>query len=197
MLIERDGVLAGLNLREVADEAGVNRGLVYHYFGSRRDLLRAALRADVRERMREVRQGDALPLRQRYVRFFRTMLRHRRALVLAALLVLDGDKAVRLVPDVEGRRTRFRSDVERGHISADVDDEGFYAARVSLVYGYAIFRTRLAEELGVDVADLDDRVIAVQERMIAGLQPAPPTDGSDAGPRRGPEPPSQLPHPTV
>jgi hypothetical protein len=28
---ERNGVLAGLNLREVAAEAGVNRGLVYHY----------------------------------------------------------------------------------------------------------------------------------------------------------------------
>ena len=34
-LLERNGVLAGLNLREVADEAGVNRGLVYHYFGTR------------------------------------------------------------------------------------------------------------------------------------------------------------------
>ncbi|MBP9053131.1 MAG: TetR family transcriptional regulator, partial [Ilumatobacteraceae bacterium] len=30
-LVDRDGVLAGLNLREVADAAGVNRGLVYHY----------------------------------------------------------------------------------------------------------------------------------------------------------------------
>jgi AcrR family transcriptional regulator len=39
-LLERDGVLGGLNLREVADHAGVNRGLVYHCFGSRRDLLR-------------------------------------------------------------------------------------------------------------------------------------------------------------
>jgi AcrR family transcriptional regulator len=39
-LLERNGVLGGLNLREVADHAGVNRGLVYHCFGSRRDLLR-------------------------------------------------------------------------------------------------------------------------------------------------------------
>ena len=34
-LIRRNGVLAGLNLREVADRAGVNRGNIYHYFGSR------------------------------------------------------------------------------------------------------------------------------------------------------------------
>jgi len=39
--LNRDGVLAGLNLREVAAEAGINRGLGHHYFGSRRDLLRA------------------------------------------------------------------------------------------------------------------------------------------------------------
>ncbi|MCP4004306.1 MAG: helix-turn-helix transcriptional regulator, partial [bacterium] len=42
-LIRRNGVLAGLNLREVADGAGVNRGNIYHYFGSRRELLRAAI----------------------------------------------------------------------------------------------------------------------------------------------------------
>ena len=42
-LIRSNGVLAGLNLREVAEAAGVNRGNIYHYFGSRRDLLRAAI----------------------------------------------------------------------------------------------------------------------------------------------------------
>lgn len=43
-LLERDGVLGGLNLREVADHDRVDRGLVCHYFGSRQDLLRSALR---------------------------------------------------------------------------------------------------------------------------------------------------------
>jgi len=43
-LLDRDGVLAGLNLREGAAEAGINRGLRHHYFGSRRDLLRADTR---------------------------------------------------------------------------------------------------------------------------------------------------------
>ena len=42
-LIRRNGVLAGLNLREVAAAAGVNRGNIYHYFGSRQELLRAAI----------------------------------------------------------------------------------------------------------------------------------------------------------
>src|SRR2546423_12837263 len=43
-LLEREGVLAGLNLQKVADDAGVNRGLVYHYFGSRRGPLRKGRR---------------------------------------------------------------------------------------------------------------------------------------------------------
>ena len=42
-IIRDKGVLAGLNLREVADGAGVNRGNIYHYFGSRQELLRVAI----------------------------------------------------------------------------------------------------------------------------------------------------------
>ena len=42
-LIRRNGVLSGLNLREVADGAGVTRANIYHYFGTRRELLRAAI----------------------------------------------------------------------------------------------------------------------------------------------------------
>lgn len=42
-LLQRDGVLAGVTLREVAKEAGVNHGQIYHYFGTRRGLLRAAI----------------------------------------------------------------------------------------------------------------------------------------------------------
>ena len=42
-LIRKNGVLAGLNLKEVAEGAGVNRGNIYRYFGSRQELLRAAI----------------------------------------------------------------------------------------------------------------------------------------------------------
>lgn len=170
-LLERNGVLAGLNLREVADAAGVNRGLVYHYFGSRQDLLRAALGSDVRERMRDLELGFSLPFRERYVRFVRTMLRHRRAVVLAALLVLDGDQGVRMDPEREGRRARFRHDVEEGQLPADIDTEALYVALASMVYGYDIFRTRLAEELDVDLDDLDERLVRMADRLIAGLRP--------------------------
>ncbi|HKH03594.1 MAG TPA: TetR/AcrR family transcriptional regulator [Acidimicrobiales bacterium] len=174
-LLDRNGVLAGLNLREVAAEAGVNRGLVYHYFGSRRDLLRAALGSDVRERMHDLAQATHGGLRNRFANFFRTMLGHRRAVVLSALLVLDGDRDVRFDVDATRRRRRFALSIERGEAPEGLDGDAYWVATSSLIYGYGIFRTRFAEELGLDPDELDERVLATVDRLIAGLasQPAP------------------------
>lgn len=168
-LLERNGALAGLNLREVADEAGVNRGLVYHYFGSRRDLLRAALRSDVKERMGELRPGKWTPLPERYSRFLPAMLRHRQAVVLAALLVLDGDQHVRMIPDHDEIRDRHQRDADGGWIGDDLDLDSVHVALVSLVYGYLVFRERFSQELEHDLDHLDAEVGRVFQRMIEGL----------------------------
>jgi AcrR family transcriptional regulator len=182
-LLERHGVLAGLNLREVADEAGVNRGLVYHYFGSRRDLLRAALRRDVEQRLADFSPGFGLPAPERYERFVRTALTHRQAIVLAMLLVLDGDPAVQMVPDPAAVRERLARDVEDSALPVDIDPDGIHAALAALVYGYAALRDRLADELGTDAERLDDQVASTARRLVAGLQAtgAPPSPES-AGP---------------
>jgi AcrR family transcriptional regulator len=169
-LLDRNGVLAGLNLREVADEAGVNRGLVYHYFGSRRDLLRAALRSDVGERMRDLREGTGRPMRERYASFFRTMLHHRRAVVLSALLVLDGDDRVRLDVDPEGRRGRFAREVANRELPSDVDGDAHWVALSSMIYGYSVFRRRFADEMGIDLAELDERVLGATDRLLAAVE---------------------------
>jgi AcrR family transcriptional regulator len=42
-------VLSGISLKDVADEAGLSRGLIHHYFGSRQALLRSALEARRRD----------------------------------------------------------------------------------------------------------------------------------------------------
>jgi AcrR family transcriptional regulator len=168
-LVERNGVLAGLNLREVADEAGVNRGLVYHYFGSRRDLLRAALRADASQRFVDAAPGFGLPAAARYARFLHTFVSHRRAVATAALLTLDGDDSLHAVPDLDGSRGRLGRDVADGHLPPDVDLEGLHVALVALVYGYLVFRDRFSDELDTDGAVLDARVAALVERMVTGL----------------------------
>jgi AcrR family transcriptional regulator len=179
-LLERNGVLAGLNLREVADEAGVNRGLVYHYFGSRRDLLRAALRSDVTERLTDFRPGRSLPAPPRYERFFRTMLNHRQAAVLAWLLILDGDHGVRMVPDPAGTRERLARDAADGVLPPDVDRDGVHAAFASMIYGYMVLRDQLAGELGLDGDDLDEKVGTMINRLMRGLARTDGHDGSAA-----------------
>ena len=169
-LLDRDGVLAGLNLREVAAEAGVNRGLVYHYFGSRRDLLRAALRTDARRRFGEVAESAALPLRERFARFLSTMVRHRRAVSLATLLVQDGDRSLRTMPLREVTLRALERDVAEGHLD-DVDLDSVHVAIVSLAYGFVLYRQRFAAELGVGVSELDERFAAIADRMLSGLEP--------------------------
>jgi AcrR family transcriptional regulator len=171
LLLERNGILAGLNLRQVAEEAGVNRGLVYHYFGSRRDLLRAALRSNVSERLNDFAPGRGLAAPSRYERFFRTMLSHREAAVLATLLVLDGDRGVRMIPNPAGTRGRLRRDVEEGNLPADVDTDAVHAAFASMIYGYMVLRERLADELDVDVDQLDEDVAETVGLLMRRLAP--------------------------
>jgi AcrR family transcriptional regulator len=180
-LLERDGVLAGLNLREVADEAGVNRGLVYHYFGSRQDLLRSALRDGASRRFGEVRAAEDEPFRTRMAHFLSTMVRHRRAVRLATLLVCDGDRSLRTMPLREATRALLERDVADGELEA-TDLDAVHVAVVSLVYGYVLYRDHVAEEIGAEATDLDARMAAVLDRMLAGLAP---TAGSAAGSTAG------------
>lgn len=169
-LMERDGVLAGLNLNEVAAEAGVNRGLVYHYFGSRRALLRSALARSARQRFAEVTQAAELPFRPRVLRFLQTMIRHRRAVQLATLLVEDGDTSLRTMPLRAATQERLAADVASGDLD-DLDLDAIHVVTVSMTYGYVLYRERFADEIGTEPEDLDDRVAAVTERMLRGLEP--------------------------
>lgn len=168
-LLDRDGVLAGLSLREVADEAGVNRGLVYHYFGSRREILRAALRHDYRRRIQDVRSGGPLRFRERWAHFFRTLVRHRRAIRIATLLHLDRDPRVRMMPIRAETAALLEEDRRKGDLPEQLDAGALHAALDSLVYGYALFRDRFAAELGRPVRELDRNVEQVLDRLLQGL----------------------------
>lgn len=170
-LLHRDGVLAGLNLREVADEAGVNRGLVYHYFGSRQDLLRAALAKDARRRLEKVRSGGALPFVARWRRFLRVMTEERDTVQLMTLLVLDRDRTLRTMPLRQETHQSLLADVAAGHLAPDADLEAIHAAAVSLTYGYLTYRESFAQEFGVSEEALDERIAVVFERMLRGLGP--------------------------
>lgn len=189
-LLDRNGVLAGLNLREVAEEAGVNRGLVYHYFGSRRALLRAALRSDYRQRLDDFEPGMDLPAASRVSQIFRTFLRHRRAIVLAAMLVLDGDPVVRVLPDPLGSHARLARDVAEGHLPPGLDVEAAHVSVASMIYGYLVFRDRFAAELSTPVGELDERMAGTIELILAGGRPPAGSPAPDPAPAPADPPPA-------
>lgn len=168
-LLRRDGVLAGLNLREVADEAGVNRGLIYQYFGSRQELLRAALtdiawlRADVFEK------GRQLPFVARRVSVFTEAVKHMEFIKLEALLVLDGDHDLRLFPQLDRSRRDLERDQTTGGLDPDADAIVTHVLTAATYLGYCVFRENLARETGIEAEELDKRAVAAFERMMVGL----------------------------
>lgn len=164
-LLRREGILAGLNLREVAEEAGVNRGLVYQYFGSRRALLRSALFTRAKENRAEISAAAGLPLRKRLSQLFWSSLRLPEPIRLTALLVLDGDERPKVVPNRRQGRAELAADAERGELPVE-DVDAVQAALAATIYGYTLFRESLAREIDVPVEELDGRVARCLEAMF-------------------------------
>ncbi|HIF09722.1 MAG TPA: TetR/AcrR family transcriptional regulator [Sneathiellales bacterium] len=176
-LLDRNGVLAGLNLREVAAEAGVNRGLVYHYFGSRSALLQRALRRNARERIGAISDAERLPFRERILRYWRTITKYRREVRLVTLLLLDSKDAVfesgegpQLTPIRKQTIQAFVEDQEKGLIDGDINLDGLHAVIISLVSGYAIYRDELARSAKMPADILDEKVEAIFGKMLEALQ---------------------------
>lgn len=168
-LTERDGVLSGLNLREVSDRAGVNRALVYQYFGSRRGLLRAALYRQAAANIQDAAEAEELrlPFRERVARFFWMTLRRPAPIRLMTTLVLDGDERPRLMPRLASAHELMTAEAEAGELPVE-DIDALHALVMSTVYGYSLYRNHLARQLGVPVEELDDRVGRSLDQLVGG-----------------------------
>jgi AcrR family transcriptional regulator len=178
-LIQRNGVLAGLNLREVADGAGVNRGNIYHYFGSRRELLRAAI-ARRFEAMAAVLSADrrGLPFVERRLRAFQSNETINDS-QLRALLVIDGDDTVDPMPRYEEMLSSLRQDVIDGNIDRAHDLEALQVALSALIRGYRIFREPYAKRIDTDADDLDARVAKIVRTWLEAMARPPATSQRD------------------
>ena len=176
-LIRKNGVLAGLNLREVAEGAGVNRANIYHYFGSRQELLRAAINrrfeAFVDGMVASIR---GTPFVERRLRVFRGPERTNETLSdskLRALLVLDGDDTVDPMPAYEASLSSLRKNVIDGEIDRAHDLEALQVAFVALNRGYRIFREPFAKRVGVDAAELDVRMAGITRHWLEAMARPP------------------------
>jgi AcrR family transcriptional regulator len=175
-LIRDKGVLAGLNLREVADGAGVNRGNIYHYFGSRQELLRSAISrqfdAIVGSLTKRITQTDFV---ERRLRGFRSNVSNdTNDSMLRALLVLDGDDTVDPIPLYEAGLSQLRQDVIDGDIDPAHDLQALQIALSALLRGYRIFRLPYARRVGVSPTELDTRVSKIMRTWLEAMA-QPPT----------------------
>ena len=175
-LIRQRGVLSGLNLKEVAEAAGVNRGNIYHYFGSRQELLRSAITRQFAAIIDSIKEaGPTTGFISRRVRNF---LKHNQDNVsdsqLRALLVLDGDPNVDPIPMYEAHLSQLRKDVIDGAIDKRHDLDALQVALSAFGRGYRIFRLPYAKRVGVTPEELDQRVSRILASWLEAMA-APPS----------------------
>jgi len=171
-LFEQGGPFAGINMQEVADDAGVNRSLVYQYFGTREQLLRATLASRLDEGRPSYSAGYDRPFAERRRHAFRVTLARPRAVHLLAQLVLAGDDEVKILPMLDAALPALARDQADGSLPPDADAVVMHAMTVVTYVGYAILRERLSAELGIPQAELDRRAFEVYGRMVDGLAAA-------------------------
>ncbi|MFF7552459.1 TetR/AcrR family transcriptional regulator [Streptomyces olivaceus] len=168
-LLERDGALAGITLREVAKEAGVNHGQIYQYFGDRQTLLRAAIGRILDTTSLKAQSHWDKPFIERRRAMLRYALERTELLRLEALLALDGVPELTLFPELARTKEALERDRREGAIPEDADGLVMHAMTAATYMGYCIFRESLARDLGLEPEELDERAEAVYDRMLQGL----------------------------
>ena len=155
-LTER-GVLAGLNLREVADAVGVTPANIYHLFGSRQGLLRAALQRETSRLVEDVDAARKLSFVDRRLQMFDVINAHPR-LALTALLAIDQDPEYQPLPFLRETRADYDERLAQGDIPPGIDIEAVHLLSLTVAIGVAVYGQSAARQLGVDVRKLHERM---------------------------------------
>ena len=176
-----DRGLAATKITDIARRAGISQGLLYHYFGSRRELLRAAI-ARRFEAMAEhvVADSRGLSFVERRLRTFQSSATIHDS-QLRALLGIDGDDTVDPMPRYEEMLSRLRQDVIDGDIDRGHDLEALQVALSALIRGYRIFREQYAKRIDTDAGDLDERVAEIVRAWLEAMAGPPAASQRDDG----------------
>lgn len=171
-IFQRDGVFGGLNLQEVAERSGVNRGQIYQYFGDRRSLLRAAVAHHARMWTAGAKRHWDLPFAARRKAMFRSALKNPVTTLVEALLAIDRDPGYHVLPEIERTKAALERDLADGDLPPGSDALAMHAFMVAAYKGYLIFRESLARDMDVPVEQLDARILAVHDEVADGLTEA-------------------------
>lgn len=165
--LQQKGALAGLNLREVADAAGVTPANIYHLFGSRQGLLREALRREADGLLAPLAIAAEMDFVGRRLHMFDAILDNP-VLRLTALLALDGDPEYEPLPFLDATREHYRRLVEDGTLPGDLDIEALHLLAVASSIAAAIYLEPAARQLDVPPDELRERIRTAFGRLLAG-----------------------------
>jgi AcrR family transcriptional regulator len=167
LLAERSA--ADISVRDAAARAGVNHGLVHRYFGSKDDLVRAAIRQT------SALVDAARPATPRTAWSYALFRARPELALIIARCCLDGPRDVlrHVAPPPRLRREFYgliRAALDRAGLGRTIDARVLNAVGVSALLGWIVFRPLLDE--GFDLPkDADDRVAqiaALVDSMVIG-----------------------------
>jgi len=146
-----------VTVRMIAERAGVNHGLVHHYFGSKQGLVRAVM-ADIAERGRvSLERGGGVPLVVSDPDFASLTSR------VFARIVLDDAVSPEEMESFPGFRTLARAYGERSGLTGD-ELELFTAQSLALLSGWMLFEDWFLRAAG---RPPEDAAIWRQQLLVA------------------------------
>jgi AcrR family transcriptional regulator len=158
---------ASVSVREIAEAAGVNHGLVHHYFGGKQQLIIAVL-----DRRARALAGSVAP--DADVRSaIRAMFLGGDAQAFARLLAYARVEGWIGAGDLEGWVTRRLLEVARADGAPGLDDERVLRVRVAgvlaLMLGWETFRPTVLSLAGLDEATpVDEELIDAALELLGG-----------------------------
>lgn len=169
---------AGARVDEIARRAGVNKQMLYHYFGNKDDLFRAALEevyGRIRARERALNLSDLPPLRamESLIGFsFDYLAEHPEFIALLndenryGAMHLDGLREVQSMhlPLVELIRDALQRGVREGVFRDDIDPINLYISVAGLSYFFFSNNRTLSAIFGTNLGDT--KAVAVRRRHV-------------------------------
>lgn len=157
-------------VRAVAARAGVNHGLVHHYFGSKEALLRAAMTRLVHEHARfAMEQSSGRPTPAPLA-----LLQDQAYLRAVVRCVLDGELELAVTELEEGvsvPRRALEHAVQRSGTAPDVRVKALVGTGMALEMGWAALEPFIAAVTGTSADELEEvrrEAIAIRNAVVKG-----------------------------
>jgi len=162
------GVLAGLNMREVANDVGVTPANIYHHFGSRQELLRAALTHQIEKLTEPIDLAVTAPYAEWRTAIF-DLIQDNPPLRSTALLALDGDPSYEPLPLWELAVEHYERLIAEGDLPEGFDYFAAHVLTLSMSMGVAIYSDAVAHQAGIDREEVIERARTMFVKVVEGL----------------------------